>query len=493
MKLFGTSKGGARLEKNRANVSSAVPTTSGRNYRTQNGVVANRQNRSQVLSQSEKKVRKKLKRRRNRPRRLTIFFSFLLLMIIFWFVVIESDRPVNTTVTDANGQTMVVQTGGNALQNLRDKYIETAMETLDHKWLATLVAPPDVIKEVTYARAVALWRSVGQTSQWKPPVEPIEEINEPDTEVIDVTVLEPEELEAAAKERFFKLFYEVDPVSLQAYLDAHPEALENGWDNLCINEAGLDDNGTDIQTIHGEQILAIDVPNQILLVRVSGSGFIGVLAVAKDPAMLYVRPSSQLWTIGETVGQIAQANNGVLAMTGSAFIDPDGGGNGGELAGYAMYDGVGDGYGHMGRGYKRLEIHENNLMYITDAPTEVGEGTTDAVEFGPALVLDGNIVVDANCGYTGIQPRACIGQSDKYEVLMLIIEGRMPTRSMGTNVIVCAEILERHGCMQAMNLDGGTSAIMWYDGESVTKCSNQALPDGRPLPTAFVYERRPQD
>jgi exopolysaccharide biosynthesis protein len=40
-----------------------------------------------------------------------------------------------------------------------------------------------------------------------------------------------------------------------------------------------------------------------------------------------------------------------------------------------------------------------------------------------------------------------------------------------------------------MNLDGGTSAIMWYDGEYITKCSNQNLPEGRPLPTAFVYER----
>ena len=492
MKLFGTSKSGARLDRNRASASTPIQTPRSRNHTAaRTGSVTAAGEAPRPLTREEKKAKRKLKRRLNRPRRWTIFNCIPLLLILFWFIVIEADRPVNTAVTDENGQTTIVQTGGGVLQDLRDNYIRTAMETLEHKWLATLVAPPDVIKEVTYADAVARWRTVGQVSQWEPAVDTTEEDEQ--TEVIDVTVLAPEDLEAAAKERFFELFHEVDPDSLQAYLDAHPEALENGWDNLYINEAGLDDNGTDIQTIHGEQILAIDVPNQVLLVRVSGNGFIGVLAVAKDPEQLYVRPSSQLWTIGETVAQIASANNGVLAMTGSAFIDPDGGGNGGELAGYAMYDGVGDGYGHMGRGYKRLEIHENNLMYITDAPTPVGEGTTDAVEFGPALVLDGNIVVDANCGYTGIQPRACIGQSDKYEVLMLIIEGRQPTRSMGTNVIVCAEILKLHGCMQAMNLDGGTSAILWYDGETVTSCSNQALPDGRPLPTAFVYERRPQD
>ena len=384
----------------------------------------------------------------------------------------------------------VVYTNNGFISKWRSIYIETAMDTLDHKWLATAVIPRDVIAEVMDARAETLEQQAQLESSWGTEDEALEnEEVEPDETPVEITVVEPVDPEVKAKEDFDEYFHEVDPVSLQAYLDAHPEALENGWANLKINEAGLDDSGTDIKTIHGDQVLAIDMPNRILLVRVKGNGYQGVLALAKDPAQLYVRPSSQLWTIGETVAKIASDNNGVLAMTGSAFIDPDGGGNGGELAGYAMYDGVGDGYGHMIRGYKRLEIHEDNRMYIKDAPSDVGEGTTDAVEFGPALVVDGTVVVDATCGYTGIHPRAAIGQSKKLEVMMLIIEGRLPLRSLGTNVIVCAEILEKYGCMQAMNLDGGTSAIMWYDGETITACSNQALPDGRPLPTAFVYER----
>ena len=154
-----------------------------------------------------------------------------------------------------------------------------------------------------------------------------------------------------------------------------------------------------------------------------------------------------------------------------------------------MCDGTAYGNAHMGWGYKRIELHEDDLFYIKDASDPVDEETTDAVEFQPALIIDGTIVVDSNCGWTALQPRTCIGQSDKYEILMLVIEGRMPLRSTGTHVIECAEILKRHGCMQAMNLDGGTSAMMWFDGEYITKCSNQSLPYGRPLPTAFVYKR----
>lgn len=444
MKLFGSTSSGARLAKNRHLGTYSAADQGG--SATAAAVAPQKKNPLKILS---------------------IVLAAVLLVELCYFFVVYTDNGF--------------------ISKWRSIYIETAMDTLDHKWLATAVIPSDVIAEVMDARSATLSQQEQLESSWSKPVE-----EEPDTSeetVVDITVIDPVDPEEQAKEQFEKDFHEVDLASLQTYLDAHPDALANGWANLKINEAGLNDSGTDIKTIYGEQILAIDVPNKILLIRVEGNGYKGVLAIAKDPAQLYLRPSSKLWTIGETVAEIASANNGVLAMTGSAFIDPDGGGNGGELAGYAMYDGVGDGYGHMGRGYKRLEIHEDNLMYIKDAPSDVGEGTTDAVEFGPALVVDGEIVVDANCGYTGIHPRAAIGQSDKYEVMMLIIEGRLPLRSLGTNVIVCAEILKLHGCMQAMNLDGGTSAIMWYDGETITACSNQALPDGRPLPTALVYER----
>ena len=69
---------------------------------------------------------------------------------------------------------------------------------------------------------------------------------------------------------------------------------------------------------------------------------------------------------------------------------------------------------------------------------------------------------------------------------MLVIEGRMPGRSIGTDVQTCAEILIRHDAYNALNLDGGTSAVMWYDGEYVTKCSNANI-ESRWLPNAWVY------
>ena len=382
----------------------------------------------------------------------------------------------------------------------RDAYIETAMDTLNHKWLATAIFPQDLIDEVMSRRAEALQSQIDKESTWGPqepaaPVEPdvIPEETEPedsDNVQIDMEVIPEEDPQEAAREAFYELFHEIDEATMQVYLSKHPEVLANGWENIRINEAGMDDEGTEIRTIHDEQVLAIDVPNKLLLVRVEGGGldfYQGVLAICKDNTRLSLKVSSQLGVAGEYAGTIAAAHNGLLAVSASGYDDPDGNGNGGLVAGYTMSDGVVRNAYNMGWGFKRLELHEDNLLYIKDASSSIGEGTTDAMEFQPALIIDGEIVVDANCGWTGLHPRSCVGQSDKFEILMLVIEGRMPTRSVGTHVIECAEILKRHGCMQAMNMDGGTSAIMWYDGEYITKCNNAALPSGRPMPNAWVY------
>lgn len=360
----------------------------------------------------------------------------------------------------------------------RTIYIQTAMDTMNHQWLATAFLPQSVIDEAMAAREDAMEEQTQHNSSddWadRPDATPAPSGGETG--------------ESLSEEGFYELFWELVRDSMEDYLSEHPEALEDGWENLYINEAGLDDDGTSIQTTMGEQVLAIDVPNQILLVRVSGTGYRGVLAVAKDSSRLSVQNSAYLGDTGQTAGQIAEANGGVLAMTGSAFIDEDGVGNGGTLNGYAMSDGVGQG-DHLGWSYKRIELREDNYFYIVDASSPVDPDTTDAVEFTPAIIVDGERL--NTWGWDSLNPRAVIGQSDKGEILMLVIEGRL-LDSLGVSVDECGAILERHNCMQAMNLDGGTSAILWYDGECVTRCSNTALPEGRTLPNAFVYagERR---
>ncbi len=68
----------------------------------------------------------------------------------------------------------------------------------------------------------------------------------------------------------------------------------------------------------------------------------------------------------------------------------------------------------------------------------------------------------------GIQPRTAIGQKANLDVLMLVVDGRQLGHSIGTTVGECADIMERYGAVQAINLDGGASSIMYYNNHPVT-------------------------
>lgn len=405
----------------------------------------------------------KAKKRRSRWKPLKVTLVLLLILEILYCLAIFSNIPF--------------------LARLRNMYIETAMSTMSHQWLATAFIPKDIVDEVVAKRDAAREAQMGVVSTWTTPsTTPAQtEAPRPSTE--------PEETArvlTAEQQDFFDLYWELDQDSMFAYVEKHPDAVAKGWNKIEINEAGLDDNGTSIRTTMGEQVLAINVPEKILLLRVTGSGYRGVLAVAKDPALLHLYPSSGIGGYGEHAGTIAERHDGILAMTGSGFIDEDGGGNGGAIAGACMCDGETYGKHFTGWGYKRIELRKDNRLYITDAYTYFDDDATDAVEFMPALIVDGEIALEEDTIFTEMNPRACLGQSKREEILMLVIEGRLVT-SMGTDAMECTNIMARHDCAQAMNLDGGTSAIMWYDGEYVTRCSNTSLDAGRYLPNAWVY------
>ena len=372
------------------------------------------------------------------------------------------------------------------VKKYREIWISTALSTMRHQGLATYYFPESVVNERLEIERQARDNQVGKNSDESFFNDNADEhlwINDPDKATGLAAQDEGfEELPADQKE-FYGLFYELDRDSAEAYFRDHPDVLANGYEHILIDEAGLSANGTSIRTKLGEKVLAIDVENQILIVEVDCDGSRGALAVAKLPSKLHLYPASNLPYYGEVTGSIAKRNGGILAMTGSAFIDEGGSGNGGQIAGWAMCGGKGYGE-HYGWGYKRLELHDNDWFYIRDAFDRVGDGTTDAIEFQPSLVLNGEIQ-DVGI-WTSQNPRACIGQSRRGEIIMLCVEGRR-VDSPGCSLTVCAEVMLQHDCLTALNCDGGTTAMMWYRGGPVIRCSNSAIPQGRYLPNAWVY------
>ena len=430
----------------------AVHTASPGNDRPQEAATAPKQT----------KKRRKKKKKKSLARRLVTLLVTLAVLAGLYLTAVYSNIPF--------------------IAKWRTAYIETAMNTLNHKWLATAFIPRSVIDEVMANLEQAREDQIGVNSEW----DTLETIHRTDghrnSTLTDTTGMTQEEVD------FFDTFWEIDVPSMLSYVDKNPTVLSRGWGNIDINEAGLDDSGTSIRTVFDEQVLAIDAQQGVLIARVKGGSYRGLIVIAKDPSRLSLQAATSIGSYGQHAGVIAEAHNGILAMTGSGFIDEGGVGNGGSLAGYCMCDGKAYGT-HMGRGFKRLELHADDRIYIRDCSDPVSADTTDAVEFSPAMIIDGKIVVPSN-GFTDLQPRACLGQSQYGEIIMLLVEGRLPGTSIGISVPDCAEIMLKHDCAQAMNLDGGTSAMIWYKGEYIMRSSNPALSAGRPLPNAFVYAKK---
>ena len=341
-----------------------------------------------------------------------------------------------------------------SLSRLRDTFIETALGTMEHKWLATALFPADIVEAVRSQMEADRLAQAGQNSS---PWESGENPKEQD---------------------FFELFPEIDPADFRAF--APVEELEEFY----VNRSGLDEVGLDLYTRQGDQVLAIDAANGILVIRIREEFFRGVLILGRDPSRLSCAAAENWGVSGQRAGQIAQANGALVALTASGFDAA--GPEGAYQTGAAMCGGTA--YGdHLKTGYKRLELRSDDRLYVVDAPADFHPDCTDATEWTPALIVDGQIVVTKDDHYNARNPRCCLGQARDGTILMLCIEGRY-LDSLGATAPECAEILARYGAYQAMNLDGGTSAICWYDGQYITRCSDPGMPEGRVLPNVWIYK-----
>ncbi len=92
------------------------------------------------------------------------------------------------------------------------------------------------------------------------------------------------------------------------------------------------------------------------------------------------------------------------------------------------------------------------------------------MEFKPALVVNGEQATFGSAGW-GIHPRTAIGQAEDGSIIMIVIDGRQPGYSIGITVGELAEMCLKYGAVQALNLDGGSSSIMYYNGRKITQPS----------------------
>ena len=111
-------------------------------------------------------------------------------------------------------------------------------------------------------------------------------------------------------------------------------------------------------------------------------------------------------------------------------------------------------------------------------------GLRDAVSFGPVLIVNGKRAEVEGTG-GGVNPRSAIGQRADGAVLLLVIDGRQP-HSIGATYKDVIDVMEEFEAVNACNMDGGSSSLMFYEGKLITTCAS--LYGSRQLPTAWLVK-----
>ncbi len=350
----------------------------------------------------------------------------------------------------------------------RTLYIETAMSTLSHQWLATTFIPQSIIDEVMKTRYESQELQEGKQSQWDASGETVQQRVEGYTD---------------EQQRFFALFDELERDSFLAFVAEHPDAVADGYDRIDIDHCGRKDRRTGIKTTQGDDVRAINAQSGILIVEVKSDEYNGRLAFVKDASRVSVGTTKALFSHGQFVRNIAERYDALLATNASGFEDPEGNGNGGTPYGFVKSQGSRK-RGAVGGAYKIIGFDDQHHLRIGRFQDTVQ--FRDAVEFTPALIIDGERLVKDSAGW-GLQPRSAIGQKEDQTVMLLVVDGRQPGHSLGCTVNDCAEIFERYGAVQAANLDGGSSSIMYYNGREITRPTTASMnEEGRYLPDAFI-------
>lgn len=228
--------------------------------------------------------------------------------------------------------------------------------------------------------------------------------------------------------------------------------------------------------------LVDDDGDGIILEEIHDDGYNGYMMVVLDPSRVIMGsvPGS-FGSKGYSVAAMVEKFGAVAGTNAGGFQDNNGTGDGsvpdslvvfeGEI--YYAHHGNRDGFAgfdpngilHVGE-FSSKDIKERNIQY--------------GASFGPVLICNG----EPNTSLRGgLNPRTAIGQRSDGAVLLLVIDGRQLT-SLGASFQDLVDIFLDYGAVNACNMDGGSSSLMWYQGGYINQSAS--VLGIRNVPTTFL-------
>ncbi|WP_134686683.1 phosphodiester glycosidase family protein [Brevibacillus migulae] len=215
--------------------------------------------------------------------------------------------------------------------------------------------------------------------------------------------------------------------------------------------------------------------------------FKGKIMYISDPNRVHL-VTTQRKDRGDLLDEFTKKHQALGIVNASGFYDPDGYGKGKQAFGLVISDGrILQNYNPKGGDTALAITYDGKLITGSySAQQLIDMGVRDAMSFRPQLIVNGkNLFTDRPAQSWGIQPRTAIGQKADGTIVFVVIDGRQPGHSIGASMTDLANLLEQKGVVNAMAMDGGSSSMMLYKGEAITKTSCPYY-RGRYLPNAWA-------
>ena len=243
------------------------------------------------------------------------------------------------------------------------------------------------------------------------------------------------------------------------------------------------------QGISGGQAIAptkvIDTSSGITIEDITGPSYKGKVMLIKDPKRVKLAVTKEIGVTGERASDLVKDMGAIAGINAGGFYDPNGKGNGAFPDGLTIQNGK---VVHNNMGNKVINIagfDDQGKLIIGNMTSDQAQQkhVQDAVTFGPNLIAEGKSVISGDGGW-GIAPRTGIGQMADGTVIFVVIDGRQPTWSIGATLSDLTNVFVDYHAVNAVNLDGGSSSEMVYQGKVMNKLWN--IFGERYIPTAFV-------
>ena len=226
------------------------------------------------------------------------------------------------------------------------------------------------------------------------------------------------------------------------------------------------------------------------LQKIESARYVGYILEIPNPKRIQVATAANIQEKGDTTSNIAKMNDGVAAINGGGFHDPNGTGTGRLPYGFILHDGeyiIGKDVGPDEDVDFVGSSKSGNLIAGNYDKTELKDmDASEGITFGPPLIVNGEKMITDGDGGWGVGPRTAIGQRKDGTVLFLVIDGRQPGYSIGATLRDVQDILYEKGAYIAANLDGGSSTTLYLNGKVVNKPAD--LLGERMIPTAFIVK-----